>query len=661
MTKSLVAFVQGLYVHILKDAVQELPELSAEFEKDQSRLLTFVEQRGLPFVTIDLPALGKHFDVCLDSGLFTKSCLAGSRPYKSSSTIPRLFRGLYLRVFNDQGELSSNPDVSSIRLLRQLFYAGKKLKLECENARTWKTVREFYGIERDLGSSSLNWDEDEIDISRLDHLHLGDYLVDNVDTATLFPERDQGDTGSRFQKLEMEWFLDSIQRVSDIISSSVLGVFNPLDWKAKHGPGAVSDTKNGSSKYDFPNWSDKLESVFPMAEFGFPNYGAWADTVSDPKALEGRFSSHEPASKLIAVPKEMKGPRLIASEPTSHQWCQQIIKDFLSRRVGRTWLSNSIHFRDQSHNQRAALRASTQGGWTIDLSSASDRLSCKIVERIFRRNETLLRALHASRTRWISQEIDRNSPRFHRLRKFSTMGSACTFPVQSIVFCCIALGVYLEVRKMPKTISSLRKACREVLVFGDDIIVPEDIGKPLQDVLGHLEFKVNRQKTFGTGRFRESCGCDAYNGEDVTPVRITHVPDKSRPESIISSVEMSNNFLFRGLWHTAAYIESMVHYAFPGNRIAYGSMDSEQFCFKLWGFRLGQYNRTRFNYDLQRTELQVTIPNGKVTRTADRLHSRLLQYFTEAPKPTTKWAGGVALRPKLNLRLRWVPIAEFNA
>ena len=134
-----------------------------------------------------------------------------------------------------------------------------------------------------------------------------------------------------------------VQQSADLITS-MLGVFDPHEWWPKHGPGAVSDQRYGSYKYDFKTWPERLDSVFPYADFAFANY-AQVPLIPIDSDLHRSLSVEKPA-KLCAVPKTLSKPRLIASEPTSSQWCQQIIKDFFDsryvmnreRRVSRTRL-----------------------------------------------------------------------------------------------------------------------------------------------------------------------------------------------------------------------------------------------------------------------------------------------------------------------------------
>jgi len=651
--KSYVLYLQGLYSAMLSDIAERFPSLRRDCERDASRLLSLVNSRGLPFLMIDLPDAGKHFDRALSSGHLTCSGIAGKRPFKRGSTIPRLFKGLYLRVFDEFGLLRADSDVAAIKALRQLLYGAKKVKIGCDDSRTWEHVHEFFETDRKVRRPTLNWDDDDLGIDAIRDLHFGDPCSANP--APLF-----GICDSRFTDVEESLSaisssdFDAAQRVADIVAST-LGTFEGAEWRAKHGPGAVADQRHTQFKYDFPCWPAKLQNSFPLAEFGFANLGMWAEYCSSDES-HLLFLDHEPPSRLIAVPKTLKGPRLIASEPVSHQWCQQLVKDFLASRLAYTPISQSIHFRDQTENQEFALRAShTQSHVTVDLSQASDRVSCWVVERLFRRIPSLVEALHSCRTRWISNDIDKKSPSHYRLRKFSCMGSACTFPVQSYLFSVLAIASVLIARKLPITIVQMRRASQEVRVFGDDIIIPKDGWETLQGLLGHLGLKVNQQKTYDSGSFRESCGLDAFSGTSVTPTYSMTYPEVSRPESIASCVATHNNLVLQGYYATAQYVKSRVA-MLKRFRLANVPIGSGSFG---WFDHLWEGNShldSRWNPLLQRIEYRRDMVSSKSVRYQLKTGSMLLQFFTVARDPVEFLLGerlGVASRPSVSIRRRW--------
>ncbi len=645
------AFLLGLYDAMFSDIVAQCPSLRVDCERDYKRLLSIVETDGYQRLFFDyLPAMGKHFDMCLSQGHLTKSGLPHTRSTNWSSTIPRLFKGLYLLVFDKSGELRAGLDPQAVMWLRQLFYCCKRYRTDCDPTYTFRSVDEFFQTDREVSPGSLNWDGDDFSTDTISDLHIGDRF-----STVLLPDDLLRETYGSTSPLLDSNCADAIQFVADVVTAEV-GGFNAYDWRARHGPGAVADAKGVADKYLFPSWPAKLDAVFPYADWAFSSHGVWADSViHEGSSLS---SDNEVPAKLIAVPKEFTKPRLIASEPTAHQWCQQVIRDFLMDRVQETSIRHTVNFRSQERNARLALLASHTGSHgTIDLSSASDRISCYVVERLFRRSPTLVTAFHSVRTRWIRNDIDKKSPKLERLRKFSTMGSALTFPVQTYLFSMIAIGCLLSVRKLPWSSSSIERLSREVRVFGDDIIVPSDVMDLVQETLCTLGLRVNRNKTYGTGKFRESCGCEAYDGHDVTRISVNTTPVVSKPESVVSSVDTHNNFLMKGYVRTADYLKRRVvswkRYFFPLTRPGSGSVGWYDIA---WWDRSSL--RKRWNPSLQRVEYRVTRAYARSRTVPTRGVSMLLQYFTVGCREVeflVRELGLLASTTELKLRLRWEP------
>ncbi|UOL49005.1 MAG: putative replicase protein [Wruxavirus humenecus] len=673
--KSYDTFLLGIYDALLRDIASWYPEGATEWRRTQARLHSLVNTRGLRYLTIDLVAAGKHFDQCLSSGQYTPNFIAGMATRKGEA-VPRLFGGLLRLVFSKRsGKLRIDADVQAISFLRQLFLTAKKVRMTCSDSRTFESVREYFDIEKKVRLPSLPWDDDVLDSECLYRLHLEDGKTSEPSEVGLFTDSKQGSpTGDTSCVTSTPGLLDTIQRVADVMSSD-LGSFDADKILPKHGPGAVSD-RFGESKYDFPTWPEKLHALFPSDEFAFYNASSiWVDCFDGGPVL----SKHEPPSKLIAVPKTQKSPRLIASEPTAHQWIQQGILRFLVDRISHTWLSHNVSFRDQTLSQRLALDASTHRDLaTIDLSSASDRVSCWLVERIFRRNPGLLRAFHACRTRWLVNSIDKKSPKFSRLRKFTTMGSALTFPVQTIIYAVICVGVDIWFRNslvregVRQPVADLSRfsatkfrhelvcSSQRTRVFGDDIIHPVDSTDLLVKVLTYLGLEVNIHKTFAAGFFRESCGVDAYAGVNVTPVYVNEVPCDAEPESLISTVEVSNNLHKRGLWRTADYLVNELPRWFR-KELAVKSVSSGAFGLSSFVGADVSHLKSWWNDQLHHMEVRAitALPKSRRKR-GIRGSAALLQYFTEDPPPTVKWENGVGLRASLTLKRVGIPVTYYD-
>jgi hypothetical protein len=248
-------------------------------------------------------------------------------------------------------------------------------------------------------------------------------------------------------------------------------------------------------------------------------------------------------------------------------------------------------------------------------------------------------------------------PETVQLRKFSTMGSACTFPVETVLFLGIAIAAVLTVRKLKPTLENVRSLRGEVAVFGDDIVIPVDSRELFVEALEVLYFKVNSHKSFWTGKFRESCGVDAFDGVDVTPV-YWHRSYNGGPESLASVVECRNNYYSKWLLNTAAYLTSTLPEELNIPQVA---MRSGVFGFKTRCRPRNAALSGRYNHGLQRAELRVRSIISKQARAKTNDDTALLQYFTEAPGPLTKWSHGVPQRPLLKTKKRWVAEEDIIA
>jgi hypothetical protein len=527
--------------------------------------------------------------------------------------------------------------------VRQLCYLLKKIKGDCDDTYKFGAVSEFYTVEVETRIPDLDWDDV---YSPHDHPGRGvnrfvDFQSTDVDSAT--PGNGEWASLSR-----------ALQRVSDVVVG-LLPEFEPSSISCRHGPGAVSDGRRGQSKYSFPHWPQKLDAIFPYDWHASSNY-----------CNDGEYPVYGKVwSQLMCVPKTMKGPRLIASEPISNQWVQQGLAAWFLRAFDTSFIGRSIRIRDQTHNQQMAKLSSNGSGATVDLSSASDRLSCLLVERVFRAKPELLSAMMACRTSNLVQRLDKKHPEAVRLKKFASMGSALTFPVQSLVFYIICVTAVLVDSGDEGLIKNIKRAGRKVAVYGDDLIVPVRSLPLLERLLTTLGLKVNKRKTYGTGMFRESCGADWYNGTDVRPCYIRSDFDPKSPSTVGTVVATSNNFHSLGMWRVADYLLSRIPLrmldTLPINQLltdgpAFGRDDARttsgllSFC----GAK-DSHLRRRYNRDLHRYEFKVASLQSKDTSGEPSGYDRLRQFFTEEPLPEVIWAPALIGRTIPSYRTSWKP------
>lgn len=612
---SILHVAEGL---LLEDFLLAYPALKSKFAKDLGRLALCCRNRGLAFFTLDLPALESQLLTGLESG---RLILEGpcSRKVSPKVRVPRLFSGLWLRIFDKNACLKEDADVNAILFLRQILCLGKKIAVDCSTERVKQSVEKYYDIEQQLRPPSRNWSAMECDF--------GDEFRYQLDDVTLY--RDQPmvdsdqvdfspDTENAIGKSGLRRLLGQVQQVADLVSESI-GLFDPHFASAqcgldpgtsifRHGPGAVAERKwSWTEKSNFIFWPAKLERVFPYRWFG--RVARSCDREPVPLEL---------ASLLTAVPKTAKGPRLIASEPAAHQYCQQGIARFLVHRLKEVFGTNFIDFRDQAKSGRLVLSASLDRKLcTVDLSDASDRLSCWTIERIFRRNPSLLRAMHATRTRGLSDNVF-ESFKFLQLKKFATQGTALTFPVQSIVFWCIAIGVCLDGDITWHNIWQLKDKVR---IFGDDIIIPRYGYARLIRVMEALQLKVNEGKSFVRGHFRESCGVDGYKGYDVTPVKPTTFVAGS-PADCQALIDTSNNLFMKGFWYASKRLVDAIPVFVQRNTRIVGLSQRGFSGFTSFSGSDESHLATRWNSRLHRNDVRVWglyVPTREVAREGHHL------------------------------------------
>ena len=630
--------LSAFYRSLMRDCRSAYPTLEVEFERDLSRLLTLVKSRGIRVFLVDLAAAGKHFDRCLANSKYELSGLPLTKRFSNRVVIPKFLRGLYLLVFHEDGCLRTDYDVQAVFLIRQVLLGAKKATVPCSFESTEQEVLSWFEVDRSLPEPDRFWLSETVELDDA----LAEEYNGFLNSKVYAPRVASMDTVKR---IRLSACLANLDKVSGIVTAT-LGPYDPSDWRFRHGPGAVSDITGPSNKFAWTGWSERLELEYPIADYGFHSYSTWADRCRRREII----SSQELFSRMVAVPKSYSNPRLIAAEPAANMWCQQNLWHYMDERSKATWLGSFVRFHDESLNQRLCTSGSVTGALaTLDLSSASDCVSCHLVGQLFRGNPRLLKCLRASRTHQVQQLLTPKVPELVDLRKFSTMGNACTFPVESFTFLSIALACVLTVRGKPVTLGEIRRLENEVSVYGDDIIVPVECRELLVEALEVLHFKVNSKKSYWNGNFRESCGVDSFHGTNVTPVYWKTFYDGGG-ESLASVIGTSNNLYQRFLLHASQALASTLPY-WQLPMVEQGS--------SVTGLesRSGIDNtalQRRWNQDLQRFEIRIRRSTSVQKRVPTNNDSGIFQFLTEKPDPLTKWSHGYSLRPQSKNRLGWV-------
>jgi len=474
-----------------------------------------VEGEGFSFLTITLPSFGKDFQKSLDRGYVDHDLFLG---FKFTGSLPRLFGGFFDLIFDrDSGRLLDSPNKDAIFAIRQISLMFSKILEDCTDVRVNKAL--------------LGYIECEASVREYDSIRTPEQYSD-------------------FRRISTLAFGDMFSRVDRQVYDG--------DITPKHGPGSTAERILGNKKYLQSEWVSRLEEYFPAGEYLFPNwrhYDADLFTYVEPGA--------ERPVRVITVPKTLKTPRIIAIEPVAMQYVQQGILEAFEKAIDEHDISsNLISWKSQLPNQQLAYKGSLDGSLaTLDLSEASDRVSNQLVREMFKNFPHLASGVDSCRSR----KADVRGHGVQRLAKFASMGSALCFPVESMVFMTIVLlGVERELNR-PITKRDIKSLFGQVRTYGDDIIVPVRFVRSVINELEAFGLKVNVDKSYWTGKFRESCGKDFYDGYDVSVVKVRRrIPTERRHVSeIVSTVSLRNLLFKRGFDRAVAHLDGILGKIIP--------------------------------------------------------------------------------------------------
>jgi hypothetical protein len=486
----------SLTVQLYHDIAQCYP-CTRESHLDLKKLRSRVDFEGISFLTKSLPKLGKAIDTALHSDL---PLLITGFVLRRGSAIPRFLGWLIEKVFTSEGYVRSDPDITALRHLRQFLYFTYKLKLPYDKTTESSVVESFVRTQQELHSLE-------------------------------FPE-----------------CVSPILREARSFITRLFGGLAVRDIIPRHGPGAVSTGEEIGEKSNFSRIYRHTEMMYPFTEYFMLGLNQVVDQLDWIDSLESL--PHGTAS-VVLVPKDSRGPRLISKEPLELQWIQQGIQKLLYSWIERHPMTRGfVNFTSQSINRTLALESSrTYQYVTLDMKDASDRVTLKLVEKLFS-GTSLFDALIASRSEYTRLPDGKEV----HLSTFAPMGSAVCFPIEAICFYALAVSVlHLHLHKGLKH--------PVVFVYGDDIIVEREAYPLLLQYFPQVGLKFNLEKCCVGGSFRESCGCDAFLGVDVTPIRLRTTWSSSMirdASELISYVELSNSLWEAGYWRTATSIQQMV-------------------------------------------------------------------------------------------------------
>lgn len=414
---------------------------------DRSAFRLRALSEGLPFLTKTLASYGKALDKHLITGepLDFSSC----RFKRDKDTGKPVFLSSLIRGY--EGAASFQEAAEYIKKVRQLTLVFYKLEVPYDETTLDRALTSFIESDLALGAPTL-------------------------------------------QKEEEANLAKTLKRI--------LCKANPLDIWPRHSSGAVANKLRQHQKWHTFRYIPRLDRIYPYDSHFFYNVEHVSEEL---ETLLGAEVVDEPRSRLVFVPKDSRGPRLICCEPAEFQYIQQGLKGVLYNLLESHHETRGfVNFTDQSVNQRLARESSLDGSLaTLDLSEASDRVDWTLLMKVLPKN--WVEALGACRSTHVEFP---NGTVYGPLRKFAPMGSACCFPVESLFFWALLQG----------------NLHTDVWVYGDDIILDANLVPQAISLLERAGLKVNADKSCYRTPFRESCGADYFAGFDVGYVKLRRMP-----------------------------------------------------------------------------------------------------------------------------------------
>lgn len=497
-------------------------------ERDIKTFEDRAAHEGLAFLTITLPNLGK----ALDAFHATTVWIPPPNFKLGDDDVP-IFLGDCIRLALRGNSLA----VDIIRQLTLMFY---KLEVEHDPSIVAEFLEQFKTTDRDLGSC---------------------IAFEDITTSKL---------------------IEDMRRMIE----KVLWKEDPLDIRPCHGSGATACRTMNWDKWHLLRYYAKLDNIYSYSDYFFYSTTHLADELSKLEEAE----SSVPRARVVLVPKDSRGPRIISCEPAELMFIQQgIMRKLYKILENHHYTAGQINFSDQTINKVLARQASLDGSYaTIDLSEASDRVSLELVKRVFPPN--WVECLEASR----SEETILPTGEVIKLNKFAPMGSSCCFPVEALVFWACAQAVIRKLRSRSRSL---------VFVYGDDIIIPTEFFSEVVSGLERIGLLVNATKSYHQGPFRESCGGDYHTGYDVTPVRVRKAL-VSQGTGLSTCADLCNLFIAKlgvdNAREIVSSIEATCGYTFPRTLLPLPVTIRDHPCASNDVFFL-----RRWNINLQRWEHRV--------------------------------------------------------
>jgi hypothetical protein len=305
--------------------------------------------------------------------------------------------------------------------------------------------------------------------------------------------------------------------------------------------------------------ADGLRSPFEKWLYLAALWGEIEPTFAEAVEHKELGSREDVYSKLVLVPKDYRGPRVIMEEQLETVLQQSIVADAIMTIITNATpttvpflAANAIRLDDQTQNQEMARLGALHGYFsTLDLKDASDSITRRLIWAIF--PDDIAKAI----LECVTERVLLPDGKIYALHMPCTMGSRLTVPVQSFIYwviVCAAAEIAYELGIIPSL-----DILRDCSVYNDDIIVPYVLYDIVSALLLFTGLIVNHDKSYDDGHpFRESCGVDYYLDNEVTTIYWPRRELNVALDELPSLSALHNRLYSIGAMHAASVVKKRV-------------------------------------------------------------------------------------------------------
>jgi hypothetical protein len=474
--------------------------------------LKYLERRiikeGIEFPSVTLPSFSGWVLTLLENGKSTTYPSAFKR--KRGTRVPAFLRGFTRNFVTDEGILTeTRTSVEAVRCVLQICdMFSKFLSADATDAKKKKRthdencVKQFFDIEQEC--SAFNTASSAIVQKQLT---LTKEVLDEI-----FYQENHFRLFSGCKGTSVSTIID------DLIDGNQMAPGN--------GPGSTFPSTLHYKRVTPLEGVEKMDQIFPhdslytdacSYSIGRLRHFYFARDV----AVSSFDNPGSYVNKFWTVPKTSVKRRTIAVEHPAVVTYGKLLDGYLRNFIesDSPITSGQINFTDQSVNS-GIVESGDLNFCTIDLSAASDRVAKRHIE-CFRDCwfYSYLRKCRSNAIEFTGDYLDIAKVANVKLHKFATMGNVLTFVIEALIFYATIAGAVKAALGC-----QVQDVAPYIYVYGDDIIVPREWYYIVEQALTNMGFKINSEKSYYKGAFRESCGSYAYKGENITPIRIKSLP-----------------------------------------------------------------------------------------------------------------------------------------